>query len=164
MAKPSDKPGAPTLPTRRVIFALQTPAEREQTRAALGKSSQQRPQDGFRELRISPLTKEDLYLHACLPAFQPSPHDYQICSLCKNTKAHPVSYPCGHSHCYACIRIHLETRWECPRCQAVIRAPPHRHEAEEESIANAFPRWAASTSVAHVWDGLVFPVACEDPA
>ncbi|KAJ6459362.1 hypothetical protein C8R47DRAFT_1226638 [Mycena vitilis] len=155
MPDPSEPAAASTAP-RRITFAQQTPAERDMTRAALGRSGQRRPEDGFRAPRASPLTKEDLYAQGRVPAIQPTPHPYQVCSICKNTKAHPVS------NCYACIRVHLERSWECPSCQAVIRAPPYQHEAEQENIAGSFPCWSASTSVAYSWDGLTFPVAPED--
>ncbi|KAJ7834178.1 hypothetical protein B0H13DRAFT_2370007 [Mycena leptocephala] len=149
---------------RRFTYSTATPEEREQVRIALGNSGrrprQSAPQNkktGFRERRSTPLTVTDLYVAGRLPEPQTTPHKFQRCSLCCNVKAHPISYLCGHSHCYACIRLHLETDWTCPVCGQLMTLPPHRHESEQEGLAAMFPVWTSSTSVTYSWEGLTFP-------
>ncbi|KAJ7855146.1 hypothetical protein B0H14DRAFT_3449158 [Mycena olivaceomarginata] len=107
--------------------------------------------------RLAPLKKVTLYVDGRVPAHQPTSHTYYRCSLCSSAKAHPVSYLCGHSHCYACIRIWLETEWSCPVCNEIMTRPPHRHFSEEDAIADMFPEWASSTQVKYSWDWLTFP-------
>ncbi|KAJ6456318.1 hypothetical protein C8R47DRAFT_1227852 [Mycena vitilis] len=109
-----------------------------------------------RKERVKPLTKEDLWLDDERPPVLAVPKPHHICRMCHDVKSHPVSYllslhilhplrersyACGHSHCYVCIRIHLESEWSCPQCEAVMYAPPFRHEGEEESLKFDYPWW-----------------------
>ncbi|KAJ7042213.1 hypothetical protein C8F04DRAFT_1176384 [Mycena alexandri] len=165
-------------------FAAQTPEERSRTRALLAQSGRRAPipkaltrvrvhnprqhqqsqaQAGYREPRTTALTREDLYDEGRLPAALAFSRPSQRCSLCAAVKCHPVSYLCGHSHCYACIRLWLDRDWRCPvsTCRALITREPHRHFAEEQALAEAFPNWVDATSVAYSWDGLTFPKAAE---
>ncbi|KAJ7807757.1 hypothetical protein B0H14DRAFT_3482944 [Mycena olivaceomarginata] len=133
--------------------------ERTRIRKALGRSgAPKKPSlEHHREPRLAPLKKATLYVDGRIPAHQSTSREYYRCSLCSNMKAHPVSYLCGHSHCYACIRIWLETEWSCPVCNEIMTRPPHRQFSEEDAIADMFPQWACSTQVEYSWDGLTFP-------
>ncbi|KAJ6537888.1 hypothetical protein B0H19DRAFT_1078995 [Mycena capillaripes] len=108
-----------------------------------------RPSKGLRRPRDALLTEEDLYLDdAC-----PTPLQYFIC---QNGKSHPVSYQCGHSNCYVCIRVSLETSWLCSQCKQLITARPSPHDEEKAVIEKENPGWDESR-VAYWWDGVVFP-------
>ncbi|KAJ8366452.1 hypothetical protein AAFF_G00353710 [Aldrovandia affinis] len=56
------------------------------------------------------------------------------CSLCQEVFASPVSTPCGHTFCRACIQAHWASRgaWECPRCR---RGFPSRPSLCENTFA-----------------------------
>ncbi|KAJ7699120.1 hypothetical protein B0H16DRAFT_1749490 [Mycena metata] len=96
-------------------------ADMQRIRDALGISSanttvrsaikRDRLHRGSRVIRDVPLTEDDLYLSADRPPTLKTDRAHQTCSICLNVKAHPVAYLCGHSHCYVCIRIHLEEDW-----------------------------------------------------
>ncbi|KAJ7821914.1 hypothetical protein B0H14DRAFT_3471094 [Mycena olivaceomarginata] len=77
---------------------------------------------GLRIKRETPLSEADLYLDDTRPRSISAPPILLTCTLCFNLKSHPVSYKCGHSHCYVCIRLWLETSWECPTCHKIIAA------------------------------------------
>ncbi|KAJ7144740.1 hypothetical protein C8R43DRAFT_1130458 [Mycena crocata] len=137
------KPPAPSA-TR-----LRTPEQRERLL---------RLRSGFRQPRNEPVALASFYVDGILPAIENTTREHQRCSLCKHVKCHPVSYVCGHSHCYACIRLHLETDWACPSCFQVMQAPPHRHEGEEQSLRLDYPNWCNTSKVLYSFDGLTFPV------
>ncbi|KAJ7775004.1 hypothetical protein B0H16DRAFT_1713448 [Mycena metata] len=166
-------------------FTDQSPEERSRTRALLAQSysrppipktvtrvrldqspqRQQSPnQSGYCEPGTTALTREDLYAEGRLPPALAPTRPSQRCSLCTGVKAHPVSYLCGHSHCYACIRLWLDQCWLCPvsTCRALITREPHRHFAEEQALVEAFPNWVNATAVAYCWDGLTFPKVAGD--
>ncbi|KAJ7823462.1 hypothetical protein B0H13DRAFT_2376037 [Mycena leptocephala] len=83
--------------------------------------------------------------------------EHHKCGICHAVKSHPVSYECGHGHCYVCIRMWLERSWKCPECLAVMYRAPFRVFAEEAWIADAYPNWHDTSKVNYNWDGLVFP-------
>ncbi|KAJ7121218.1 hypothetical protein C8R46DRAFT_1238485 [Mycena filopes] len=164
----------------RHLYARQTPAERATTLALLAQSGSRRSRRspsppirsrhpavfppplvqvtaGHRTPRTSPLTRAELYVGGVLPAHLTTTRPSQRCSICCGVKAHPVSYACGHSHCYACIRLHLETSWRCPLCPAILQAPPHRHWSEEQAILEDHPDFVRATQATYSWDGLFFP-------
>ncbi|KAJ7471734.1 hypothetical protein FB451DRAFT_1399051 [Mycena latifolia] len=95
--------------------------------------------------REDPLTKEDLWETAA----RPPPlsglgvKEYHKCGICFAVKSHPVSYECGHSDCYVCIRVLLEHQWTCPQpdCQKVMNRPLTQQFAEEASISHDYPQW-----------------------
>ncbi|KAJ7773600.1 hypothetical protein DFH07DRAFT_767558 [Mycena maculata] len=89
---------------------------------------------GKRAARDHPLTTEDLYLDEIRPPPLEEPLDHHICGICLAVKSHPVSYRCGHGHCYVCIRLALETKFSCPTCSRVMFEAPFRHYDEEKSI------------------------------
>ncbi|KAJ7458372.1 hypothetical protein B0H11DRAFT_1924811 [Mycena galericulata] len=114
---------------------------------------------GLREQRQEPLVEADLYVDGVLPTSQPTDEAtaYLQCGICLNAKSHPVSYACGHSHCYACIRLSLEKSFKCPECKTRMQATPHRQYAEEHAIAKEFPGWNDPSRVLYEWAGLTFP-------
>ncbi|KAJ7017502.1 hypothetical protein C8F04DRAFT_1279282 [Mycena alexandri] len=144
-------------------------ADMERIRAALGISSanthvrstveRDRCHRGSRDVRDIPLTEDTLYMGPERPAPLQTDRAHQTCSLCLQVKSHPVSYLCGHSHCYVCIRLHLETEWRCPirDCRTLMRRAPYRHHPEEEGIALDFPDRDDRSTVTYNWDGLTFP-------
>ncbi|KAJ6518236.1 hypothetical protein C8R47DRAFT_1205300 [Mycena vitilis] len=112
---------------------------------------------GFRRLRFEPLTYEDLYAGGVGPPEQEAIEGYQKCTICHFAKSHPVSYVCGHSHCYACIRMWLERKWTCPDCVRPMFVAPFRQYAEEAALALAFPNWIDTSVVDYSFDSLIFP-------
>ncbi|KAJ7129685.1 hypothetical protein C8R44DRAFT_872919 [Mycena epipterygia] len=105
------------------------------------------------------LRPADLYLDEARPPELTRGKDYHTCGLCGNVKSHPMSYMCGHSHCYVCIRLSLErVRW-CldPECLTRMYCAPFHHYGEEMSIASDYPEWHDRSRVAYTWEGLVFP-------
>ncbi|KAJ7734901.1 hypothetical protein B0H14DRAFT_3516996 [Mycena olivaceomarginata] len=114
--------------------------------------------EGRRLERATPLTTAELYLNDARPPSISSPPVLLTCPLCFNLKSHPVSYKCGHSHCYVCIRVWLESSWACPTCAKTITAAPIPEPDDQTAIAVSFPGWDDS-EVAYGWDGLRFPRA-----
>ncbi|KAJ6465539.1 hypothetical protein C8R47DRAFT_1224403 [Mycena vitilis] len=112
---------------------------------------------GFRRLRTEPLTYEDLWMDGIGPPEQNAIEGHQRCTICYFAKSHPVSYLCGHSHCYACIRLWLERKWTCPDCVRPIFVAPFRHYAEEAALALAFPNWNDTSVVDYSFESLIFP-------
>ncbi|KAJ7887720.1 hypothetical protein B0H13DRAFT_2342315 [Mycena leptocephala] len=113
--------------------------------------------NGFRAPRDGPLMEASLYLTAARPPADSSPLPHHECGICLNIKSHPVSNPCGHTHCYVCIRKCLETGWACPFCRAVITAEPTRNRDSEQAIAFDHPEWHDPSAVTYGWEGLRFP-------
>ncbi|KAJ7870576.1 hypothetical protein B0H14DRAFT_3132064 [Mycena olivaceomarginata] len=82
------------------------------------------------------------------------------CTICHCVKTHPVSYKCGHTHCFICIRVWLQISWKCPDCNQVMHGPPSRNYDLEDWLSSAYPEIAADGSrVTYSWSGLVFPSA-----
>ncbi|KAJ7457545.1 hypothetical protein B0H11DRAFT_2243302 [Mycena galericulata] len=109
---------------------------------------------GRRTDRLQPLTLGDVYKNGVGPLEQLPVRNYHKCGICHMVKSHPVSYTCGHSHCYACIRVWLERKWTCPECVTPMHRPPFRHYGEEAWIADAYPEWENGSEVDYSWDGL----------
>ncbi|KAJ7506692.1 hypothetical protein B0H11DRAFT_2219375 [Mycena galericulata] len=112
---------------------------------------------GWREPRDEELTRTDLLVNGVAPTPRETNRSHQRCGICLHVKSHPVSYTCGHSHCYVCIRLWLEQRWVCPTCVTVMNIPPHRNYEEEAGIALDFPDWVDESVVEYSWEGLRFP-------
>ncbi|KAJ7813610.1 hypothetical protein B0H14DRAFT_2604749 [Mycena olivaceomarginata] len=106
----------------------------------------------------TPLTLNNLYLDECRPPSISTPPLIYTCSLCFNLQSHPVSYKCGHAHCYVCIRLSLETTWDCPTCHKPINASPLPEYELEAAINKRFSGWDEN-KIECRWDGLVFPRA-----
>ncbi|KAJ7642649.1 hypothetical protein DFH06DRAFT_1137197 [Mycena polygramma] len=112
---------------------------------------------GFRRLRTEPLTYADLWIGGVGPPEQDAIEGYQKCTICHFAKSHPVSYLCGHSHCYACIRMWLERKWTCPDCVRPMFVAPFRQYAEEAALARAFSNWNDTSVVDYSFESLIFP-------
>ncbi|KAK6991950.1 hypothetical protein R3P38DRAFT_3213594 [Favolaschia claudopus] len=112
---------------------------------------------GWRKTRTQPLIHEDLWKNGKGPTEQTAKLDHHKCGICHQAKSHPVSYLCGHSHCYVCIRLWLERRWTCPQCVKPMYRAPFRQYAEEAALACDYPEWKDDSVVEYSWSGLVFP-------
>ncbi|KAJ7432734.1 hypothetical protein FB451DRAFT_1420341 [Mycena latifolia] len=114
---------------------------------------------GSRRPRRNPLTHQDLWQYGLGPPDQiaASDREYQKCGICHFVKSHPVSYACGHSHCYVCIRLWLERKWTCPECVTPMERAPVRQYAEEAALAHDYPAWNDRSTVDYGFSGLVFP-------
>ncbi|KAJ7019526.1 hypothetical protein C8F04DRAFT_1276125 [Mycena alexandri] len=117
----------------KIRFAIGNSSTSPETRRLIGHA---RRRDGYRIPREGPLT-----------------------DICNCVKVHPVAYLCGHSHCFTCVRLHLEHDWKCPivSCARVIHQAPHRHYPDEQAIAYDFPDWVNTSRVSYSWEGLIFP-------
>jgi len=65
------------------------------------------------------------------------------CSLCFRLLWHPITTPCGHTYCKACIDRSLDHKRECPLCKTTLKAH-HRanmtvNEFIEETIRRMLP-------------------------
>ncbi|KAJ7474591.1 hypothetical protein B0H11DRAFT_2235963 [Mycena galericulata] len=112
---------------------------------------------GRRPICAQALRLTDLYKDGVLPTEQLPVKIHHKCVFCHLVKSHPVSYLCGHSHCYACIRLWLEKKWTCPECVTPMHRAPFRQYAEEAGLADAYPEWNNKSVVDYSWDGMVFP-------
>ncbi|KAJ7774518.1 hypothetical protein DFH07DRAFT_952225 [Mycena maculata] len=113
--------------------------------------------------RDRPLTETDLLINGEAPPEQLPKKPHHKCSICHLVKSHPVSYICGHSHCYVCIHLWLEHKWTCPDCTTPMYRPPFRQYGEEDWIAQEYPKWKDRSQVDYSWDGLVFPTPVPPP-
>ncbi|KAJ7722085.1 hypothetical protein B0H16DRAFT_1737899 [Mycena metata] len=111
---------------------------------------------GEREPRVRALKHEDLWREGLGPEDMAAKEEHHKCGICKGVKSHPVSYVCGHSHCFVCSRLWLEKKWTCPECVTPMYIPPFRQYGEEAHLASAYPGWDRSR-VDYNWDSLIFP-------
>ncbi|KAJ7926724.1 hypothetical protein B0H13DRAFT_2313221 [Mycena leptocephala] len=116
-----------------------------------------RAKNGWRLPRTRALTHRDLWRGGLGPPDQQPTLPHQKCNICHFAKSHPVSYLCGHSHCYVCIRLWLERKWTCPDCVTPICYAPFRHYAKEAALSSAFPNWNDVSVVDYSFNGLIFP-------
>ncbi|KAF8177760.1 hypothetical protein K438DRAFT_1978364 [Mycena galopus ATCC 62051] len=114
------------------------------------------PSQGKREVREHALTEDDLYKTLVRPDLIRYPHIPHVCHICLNAKSHPVVMKCGHSACYVCLRLSLETNRGCPECGEAVTCKPAPHHPEAAEIERDHGEWDAS-DVKYAWDGLVFP-------
>ncbi|KAJ7897376.1 hypothetical protein B0H13DRAFT_2337909 [Mycena leptocephala] len=108
-------------------------------------------------VREAPVTTESLYRTEGRPRDYEATQGHHECSICGGVKNHPVSYRCGHSHCYVCIRVWLDKSWKCPDCMTIMRCAPFRQKFEEKTLAAAYPGWGEDSVVDYSWTGLQFP-------
>ncbi|KAJ7017145.1 hypothetical protein C8F04DRAFT_1279940 [Mycena alexandri] len=141
----------------KIRFAIGNSSSSPETRRLIRRA---RSRDGYRLPREGPLTEQELYLDDARPSRILSGRLHHICSICNSVKVHPVAYLCGHSHCFTCVRLHLERDWKCPilSCGQVMHQAPHRHYPEEQAIAYDFPEWVNTSRVSYSWEGLIFPL------
>ncbi|KAF8172211.1 hypothetical protein K438DRAFT_1981659 [Mycena galopus ATCC 62051] len=111
---------------------------------------------GRRDARADALTEVDLYITNHRPDFIDHPRLHHVCYWCLNAKSHPVILVCGHSACYVCVRLWLETEWDCAQCGELITRPPAPHYDEKVEIEGDYPGWDLS-ALQYAWDGLKFP-------
>ncbi|KAJ7843436.1 hypothetical protein B0H14DRAFT_3456205 [Mycena olivaceomarginata] len=151
-----------------LLMAASSSLERERVRALLARSgrssavpntraARRAEPEGWRAPRGTPLAREDLYLQGTVAPEITALKNHHECSICHFVKTHPVSYQCGHSHCYACIRMWFEQKWTCPECVATVDSSPFRHYAEEAGIESEYPGHSDLSVVDYSWAGLVFP-------
>ncbi|KAJ7025049.1 hypothetical protein C8F04DRAFT_1301189 [Mycena alexandri] len=119
------------------------------------------PAPGWRQPRKVPLTVDSVLLSDIKPPTMTTLRSHQSCGICLHIKSHPVSYRCGHSHCYRCIRVWLESQWTCPTCRTTMTEEPFRHYAEEEGLAADHPSFRDRSCVDYKWTGLRFPSVFE---
>ncbi|KAJ7308737.1 hypothetical protein DFH08DRAFT_823765 [Mycena albidolilacea] len=113
---------------------------------------------GKRTVRPEPLEEDDLYLNNARPGDILLPELEHTCCLCLNAKCHPVKLSCGHSACFVCVRLLLETQWGCNECGQVVTWRPQLDVEEVATIEQAYPGWDQS-KIAFGWEGLSFPAA-----
>ncbi|XP_035988861.1 E3 ubiquitin-protein ligase TRIM21-like [Fundulus heteroclitus] len=79
--------------------------------------------------------------------------DQFLCSICLDVFTDPVSTPCGHNFCKACITQHWEANvpYKCPLCKEIFTSRPQlgvntfiremvaqfRHEAQQEASSSS---------------------------
>ncbi|KAJ7081906.1 hypothetical protein C8R43DRAFT_1142890 [Mycena crocata] len=112
---------------------------------------------GWRLDRPTLLTEDDLYIGFIRPPLQSTLRHHQKCAICWQIKSHPVSYECGHSHCYVCIRLWLEHEFTCPECTMTMHRRPVVHWGETHGIAYDHPDWKDESQVVMTYEGLRFP-------
>ncbi|KAJ7038827.1 hypothetical protein C8F04DRAFT_1179495 [Mycena alexandri] len=149
---------SPALVDRtRVVTGPHTPI-----RIRYKKTSGSKP--GFRTPRDTDLTDAELYLTAVRPATDVDPKDstvkplaHHACAICLGPKSHPVTNPCGHSHCYICMRKALQLSWECPSCRGLVTSAPIPNFDIKAVIAFDHPHWVDNSRVSLSWEGLEWP-------
>ncbi|KAJ7838503.1 hypothetical protein B0H14DRAFT_3459339 [Mycena olivaceomarginata] len=94
-----------------------------------------------------PLEEDDLYLDDARPGDISLPELEHTCRLCLNAKSHPVKLSCGHSACFVCVRLLLETQWGCDECGQVVTRRPQLDVEEVATIERAYPGWDQSKIV-----------------
>ncbi|KAJ7490191.1 hypothetical protein B0H11DRAFT_2229111 [Mycena galericulata] len=142
---------------RQVLTAASTNRAPPRPRVRFDRTGTPLDPNGYRAPREEELTRQDLLINGVAPTPLETNRAHQHCGICLHVKSHPVSYMCGHSHCYCCIRLWLEHRWVCPTCRTVMTRPPHRNYEEEAGLALDFPDRIDESLVNYSWDGLNFP-------
>ncbi|KAJ7079307.1 hypothetical protein C8R43DRAFT_1143265 [Mycena crocata] len=112
---------------------------------------------GWRKDRLKPLTAENLYKTSVRPPVGTTDREHQRCAICLQIKSHPVSYACGHSHCYVCIRLWLEEQWSCPVCRDIMHRVPTKNIDYDKGLEYDFPLRKDQSVVLYSWKGLRFP-------
>ncbi|KAJ7123796.1 hypothetical protein C8R43DRAFT_1135847 [Mycena crocata] len=113
---------------------------------------------GWRLTRSEPLVHNDLWLGGIGgPSDQLPVKSHHKCGICHMVKSHPVSYVCGHGHCYVCIRLWLERKWTCPECVTPMYHAPFRIFFEDTTLAMEYPEWKDRSVVDFSFEGLRFP-------
>ncbi|KAF7344273.1 RING-type domain-containing protein [Mycena venus] len=115
---------------------------------------------GWRRSTARGVAQSQLLLSGPKPPTLTAKEPHHKCSICHCVKTHPVSTQCGHTHCFVCIRVWLQTSWKCPDCNTVMHSAPSRNYDLEEWLRISYPEIAADESrVTYSWSGLVFPTA-----
>ncbi|KAJ6493508.1 hypothetical protein C8R47DRAFT_1213796 [Mycena vitilis] len=147
---------SPYHPVTGVYIGLSATTMAENRAPSSAATSVRRP-NGWRRPRPTPLLPSDLYTtEARPPLVTPSKEEFK-CVLCDQIKSNPVRSKCGHTHCYVCIRIHVETSWNCPSCDVIMTRAPKRDTDDELWIQLNHTSWIDQSRVLGTWDGLLFP-------
>uniref|UniRef100_A0A3B3SPC2 Uncharacterized protein n=1 Tax=Paramormyrops kingsleyae TaxID=1676925 RepID=A0A3B3SPC2_9TELE len=80
------------------------------------------------------------------------PEELYHCSICLDVFISPISLPCGHSFCMACIREYWskQTQSRCPMCMRCFENTPELHvNTCIAEIANHFRRMAQKSCLVH---------------
>ncbi|KAJ7625129.1 hypothetical protein DFH06DRAFT_1325211 [Mycena polygramma] len=121
------------------------------------------PDHGSRVERVVALTVDNILCTEVKPPAITTTRSHQTCGICLHIKSHPVSYRCGHSHCYRCVRVWLESDFRCPTCRTTMHMAPCRHYGEEDGIQLDHPTFVDRSVVDYSWAGLRFPKARKVP-
>ncbi|KAJ7605231.1 hypothetical protein DFH06DRAFT_1348796 [Mycena polygramma] len=123
------------------------------------------PVNGARTPQFPPLTPDRLWLTNDRPSVVRALHADDLCPICVSVKSHSVWAECGHGYCYVCIRVALESSWECPepRCKAIMYRRPSRNPIEEEKLAALYPNREDKSVVNYSFEDLVFPKRPSSP-
>ncbi|KAJ6537003.1 hypothetical protein B0H19DRAFT_381964 [Mycena capillaripes] len=115
---------------------------------------------GARIQRSRPLRAVDLMVNGVTISGDRSCADDSFkCAICWGLKSHPVVTTCGHTFCFVCIRISLETSFQCPFCREQILGPPVRSTDFDNVLKAAYPNQPDNTHVrwGDAWRGLTWP-------
>ncbi|KAJ7805683.1 hypothetical protein B0H14DRAFT_2879126, partial [Mycena olivaceomarginata] len=83
--------------------------------------------DGWRRSNARGVPESQLLHSGPRPPSLTAKEPHHQCTICHCVKTHPVSYKCGHTHCFICIRVWLQISWKCPDCNQVMHGPPSRN-------------------------------------
>ncbi|KAJ7324003.1 hypothetical protein DFH08DRAFT_969008 [Mycena albidolilacea] len=144
---------APSIEPYRIPYPTQRPAVEEESQPIRHSIVRY----GGRVGQDPPINSENLWLTQARPPTRVPIHPHHICGICQEVPTHPVSYACGHTHCYVCIRVSLEKSWRCPDCRATMHEEPFRHWFMEAELAASYPGWGQTTSISYSFRGLMFP-------
>ncbi|KAJ7678869.1 hypothetical protein DFH06DRAFT_1120681 [Mycena polygramma] len=147
---------SPYHPVTGVYIGLSARTMQENRPPSSAATTVRRP-NGWRRPRPTPLLPSDLYTtEARPPLLTPSEEEFK-CIMCDQMKSNPFRTKCGHTHCYVCLRIHVETSWKCPSCDVIITRAPKRDTEAELWIQINHASWIDQSRVVGTWDGLLFP-------
>ncbi|KAJ7429266.1 hypothetical protein B0H11DRAFT_2266321 [Mycena galericulata] len=145
---PSTIPRSLAGPVRTTTTIRSVPEQRPKSLELTPPRPQKRPKS---------LTVGDLYRDEIRPPPLNAPKPHHVCGLCHRVKSHPVSYECGHSHCFVCVRLWFVKKQSCPECSRFVFSAPYRHYGEERSLETDYPDWRDNSRVSYSWQGVVFP-------
>ncbi|KAJ7914202.1 hypothetical protein B0H13DRAFT_1873168 [Mycena leptocephala] len=101
---------------------------------------------GARIQRSRPLRAADLMVNGVTISGDRSCADDSFkCAICWGLKSHPVVTTCCHTFCFVCIRISLETSFQCPFCREQILGPPVRSTDFDNVLKAAYPNQPDNT-------------------
>ncbi|KAJ7751017.1 hypothetical protein B0H14DRAFT_2636103 [Mycena olivaceomarginata] len=91
--------------------------------------------DGWRRSNARGVPESQLLHSGPRPPSLTAKEPHHQCTICHCVKTHPVSYKCGHTHCFICIRVWLQISWKCPDCNQVMHGPPSRNYDVEDWLS-----------------------------
>ncbi|KAM9402451.1 E3 ubiquitin-protein ligase TRIM47-like [Salvelinus alpinus] len=87
-----------------------------------------------------------------------------LCSVCLDVFTEPVSIPCGHNYCKACISGYWDTSdlCQCPMCKEIFyRRPELRINTFISEMAAQFRQTVKATSSPHQCPDIIVEVSCD---